>query len=420
MSWQPLLGGALGVQADEVVRAFASSRPEGLRLRSASLASGSCGAALFWANLAVGFDLRGARALCERAIELTFESLDEHPADCSLFGGLAGVGWGLLEIHRLGLMDFPEEVFASIDPVLLERVQRPWDRYELIYGMAGIGVLALARLPGAWADQVLSRIVEQLAARATHDPDGVTWLTPVGLLEPEEAARFPRGTFNLGLAHGMPAVVSLLARCAAAGVREELARPLARAGASWLLARRQRSSFPSRWMPDRPGELSREAWCYGNPGVGIALLSAARALGDVPLEREAVAVLRDAAVRPPAETGVQDASLCHGSAGLAHILNRAYQATGEPCFRDAAVAWFRDTLERVRREQGEVHFDAYVSGRGPDGTIETSFGPCDDLLLGGGGAGLALLSALSSTSPRWDQFLMTDVGPGGGQAVNDR
>ena len=52
-----------------------------------------------------------------------------------------------------------------------------------------------------------------------------------------------------------------------------------------------------------------------------------------------------AANRPPDQTGVVDAGLCHGSAGLAHLFNRMYQMTAEPILADAARLWVGRTLE---------------------------------------------------------------------------
>ena len=53
-------------------------------------------------------------------------------------------------------------------------------------------------------------------------------------------------------------------------------------------------------------------------------------------QTEAVAIAERAAARAIEDSGVVDASVCHGSAGLAHIFNRLYQATGSPVLHAAA------------------------------------------------------------------------------------
>src|SRR5205823_3263538 len=91
-------------------------------------------------------------------------------------------------------------------------------------------------------------------------------------------------------------------------------------------------------------EVSRSAWCYGDPGIASSLLAAGRATARTDWEDIAMEVALAAADRPVDRAGVVDASLCHGSVGLAHLFNRFYQATGHPRFLAAAREWLRRTL----------------------------------------------------------------------------
>src|SRR5207249_4814388 len=96
----------------------------------------------------------------------------------------------------------------------------------------------------------------------------------------------------------------------------------------------------------------RSAWCYGDPGVGAALFCAARSINEPKWERDALDIARTAARRPPERSGVVDAGLCHGAAGLGHIFNRLYQATGDEVFAQAARFWFSRTLALRQRNRG--------------------------------------------------------------------
>src|SRR5262249_12379647 len=154
----------------------------------------------------------------------------------------------------------------------------------------------------------------------------------------------PHGYYNLGLAHGVPGVIALLGAACAAGVGVATARPLLDGAVRWLLAQQEPDGAgfsyciqPGASHPRSP----RLAWCYGDPGVAAAVLLAARCVGELAWEREALAVALRAAARPPDQAGVQDAGLCHGAAGLGHLFNRLYQATGEPRLAEAACFWFR-------------------------------------------------------------------------------
>ncbi|MBK8235544.1 MAG: hypothetical protein IPK74_08325 [Deltaproteobacteria bacterium] len=64
---------------------------------------------------------------------------------------------------------------------------------------------------------------------------------------------------------------------------------------------------------------ARAAWCYGDPGVALALALAAGATGD-PMHHAAALALGDAiSKREASRCRVYDASMCHGAIGLAHV-----------------------------------------------------------------------------------------------------
>jgi hypothetical protein len=128
----------------------------------------------------------------------------------------------------------------------------------------------------------------------------------------------------------------------------------------------------------------RSAWCYGDPGIAVALLAAARALGDSTLWSETVSIARRSAARPAAETEVSDAGLCHGSGGLGDIFNCLYQATGEHGLELAARFWLDETASYLE------------AGIDQD--------PC--LLQGRAGAFLALLAAVGDHEPLWSRPLL--------------
>ena len=58
-------------------------------------------------------------------------------------------------------------------------------------------------------------------------------------LPPETRAGLPRGHYNLGLAHGVPGVIGFLGLVRAAGIAQDIARPLLDGAVSWLLAQRR-------------------------------------------------------------------------------------------------------------------------------------------------------------------------------------
>src|SRR5206468_9554037 len=130
---------------------------------------------------------------------------------------------------------------------LIDLLRQPtWERdYDLISGLVGMGVYALERLPRPTAVEALRGVIDHLARLAERTPEGLAFWTPPALMIPETRARYPSGYYNLGLAHGAPGVLAVLAGAYAADCERERVRPLLEGTADWLLAQRRPPSFGS-------------------------------------------------------------------------------------------------------------------------------------------------------------------------------
>src|SRR6185295_17286932 len=97
-------------------------------------------------------------------------------------------------------------------------------------------------------------------------------------------------------------------------------------------------------------------------------------------QEPAAALARDCAARSFAEARVGDACVCHGAAGVAHVLDRIAQATEDVVAADAAASWLEHALVLPR---GDL-----------------------SLLEGATGVGLVLQAAISDEQPAWDRMLL--------------
>lgn len=418
-TWRPLLEGPLAAEALAAVHQIAAALPPAGSTppgRGASLAGGQTGQALFHAYLALH---GGDESEADRAAELldsAAELLAEVPMDMSLYSGFAGVAWVIEHLRGRLFESDDEDPNLEIDEALLVPLSRsPWTgNYDLITGLAGLGVYGLERLPRPTGAATLERVVDRLAELARTFPEGTAWFTPPEDLPPWQREYHPNGYYNLGVAHGIPAVVALLAGACAAGVAADRARPLLDGAVRWLLAHRLEpgagSCFGTAFYPGEPMAPSRLAWCYGDPGIAASLLVAARAAGRPDWEREAVAIGLDAAARPAEGAKVHDAGLCHGAAGIAHLFNRMAQTTGEEPLAEAARFWFRAALDLRQPGEGIAGFRTWKMDPGGEPYWVTDPG----LLEGAAGIGLALLAATSPVEPAWDRiFLVSLRDPGG-------
>lgn len=285
-----------------------------------------------------------------------------------------------------------------------------------------MGLFALERLraDGATrARECAGLVVDRLEELARETPDGLTWHTPARLLLPSTRARHPEGYLNLGMAHGIPAVLVIVALFRAHGVEAARCHHMLDRGLAWLRSKRNPDSELSRFG-HQVGEAQRDrtsrlGWCYGDLGIAAALLWAARVGGDGAIERalteEARLCADRAFLRRPADCDVRDAGICHGSAGLALLHARLYNATGDLRHRVQSRFWYRETLEFRRPGCGIAGYQAPVSRLAPDGSMRTERAGSPGLLIGAAGIGRSLLAGATEIEPAWDRMLLSAVPP---------
>lgn len=410
--WRRLLTGRLRQEAEEVVREIAGA----LAARPTDVpADEAANLALFYGYLAAAWRKEPqAEMYAESAFAYLNDAIDRAPRELRhpyLCGGYAGLGWVIANLAGKLFDQTETENCAAIDDLVINFLKEPPEplHYELLYGLAGFGVYALERWPEPAAVECLQLVLARLAETAERTAAGITWFTPADQLSAEQQAYCPNGYYNLGLAHGVPGVLPMLARARAVEPTHAQARELLNGAGRWLQAQQMRDdagTYFTHWLAaevePRPG---RVAWCYGGLGAATAWLDAARRSGERAWEREALAILQRAAQTAIADSTVQDACLCHGAAGNAHIFNRLYQATGLAVFRQAALPWYEHTLALRRPGEGLAGFRLWE----PTANGEAGWAERPDFLDGVAGIGLALLAACTDYEPQWDRLLAVSL-----------
>jgi hypothetical protein len=414
-SWRSILSGETAQQAlgavDAIADAIASIDPAPGE-PDPSLCRGQAGLALFYTWLARARSMPQADLLARQFLDQAIDGVSTQAMNFSFWGGFTGVAWAAQLVDDVldpGAEDRNEEV----DDALVRLLSRDdlWPApYDLVVGLTGLGVYSLQRSPRSSALECLHRVVGWLQKGARHDEHGLSWWTPPEeILDREARTRYPSGRADLGVAHGLAGPIALLGSICGAGVEHATARPLLDGAVCWLLAHSVPSeagpTFPLWVAPGYQPSPARSAWCYGDPGIAAALLGAARGVGDAGWEQSAVALACRAAERLPAETGVVDASFCHGTAGLAHVYNRMYQATGEPKLGRAAVYWLERTLDYYRLAKAAG--SSWVQGSRDPARQEPWTGI--DVVDGAAGVALVLLAATTSVEPIWDRMFLVSA-----------
>ncbi|MER7848549.1 lanthionine synthetase C family protein [Kitasatospora sp. NPDC096077] len=397
----------------------------------ASLADGYPGMALALLHAGKALDEPGPIGAAQALLRRSAQATAVRPlSEAGLYNGTAGFASVLLEFAahdrrylpslRRVADSFGEQIAARELPEPGEGL--PLSAFDVISGAAGqlAAAVRLCTALEAAPDDPIRTAAERLTAyllrvSAPDDRQRPGWFTPPDYYGayPGYDEQAPHGMYNLGFAHGLPGIVSALCVAAAAGIggsgpSEAIAR-----GTTWLVENRLADDVPgAAWpnllkaeegtgLPLAPtGRRSaRAAWCFGAPGIGIALLNAAGVLGDSALRETAVGALQRVVDWSPAERYIFAPNLCHGHSGLLAIYRRAHEVTGTDSFRIMAEDSLRAVLSKADEARPYVVADEPRPGELVD---DPGF------VNGAAGVLLALCGALAPRATGWDElFLLT-------------
>lgn len=272
--------------------------------------------------------------------------IEEHGIySTSTFSGLAGIGFAARSLSRDGtryqnfIKKINDELLKHLE-VQLTVVQKEdyklrMSDYDVIEGLSGVGRYLLF-----YKDQLQIRVALQeilkFLVSLTNDieVEGESvpgWFIPSeNLFLEHERQENPIGYFNCGLSHGIPGPLALLSVAYKEGVIVEGQKEAIEKIGSWLMSKVVISSqgkyFPTAisWeeqIQDTVYETpSRDAWCYGTPGVARALYLAGEALDDSRFFYVANetfdSIFRN---RTMEEWDIYSPTFCHGFSGLLQI-----------------------------------------------------------------------------------------------------
>ncbi|MBC8067426.1 MAG: hypothetical protein IAG13_03755 [Deltaproteobacteria bacterium] len=259
---------------------------------------------------------------------------------------------------------------------------------DVIAGLAGAihAALALSRLPGGEAlERGAQELAARLVARAHRGEQGSwSWHEHDGANGHEALPQAPALT---GMSHGAAGIgLALLEVWHRSG--DPLVLEAARGAFAYedRLYRADQRNWPDlrEWVVQSSGEHScGMTWCHGAPGIALSRL---RALELLPQEQQwrddavaAVDVTSEELTRRIHQRGL-DATLCHGTCGLAEALLLGARLLERGDLLDQARAVAADLAARV------VH-EPLVSG------VPTG-GPNPSLMLGSAGVGWFFLRVL--------------------------
>ena len=320
----------------------------------------------------------------------------------SFSNGMAGIHWVFSYFQNKGLLD--EEEITSIcsqDEVMatvaIDSVKS--GLYDYLFGASGIAHYLLHRNhPPTFFKQLLDALRDQQSSST------LAVLPAFDLV----AGKTIADRIDFGLAHGISAILKFHLQCFRKGVYYSESKNAAENIIDFLLSGvnddKSYSYFPSiKETHSRTDSPSRLAWCYGDLTIAYMLYEAGILFHDKRLVDFSIEVFTKTTTRKTFdETGVCDAGLCHGSAGLAHIYSRVFTLTNEPLFKHTSEYWIKKTIEFANLTGKNAIFKKY-------NPHTNQFEPAYGLLEGSCGIALAL-SGFVTGQLDWDYCLMLNNG----------
>ncbi|MBI9034146.1 MAG: lanthionine synthetase C family protein [Bacteroidales bacterium] len=339
-------------------------------------------------------------------LEEIINDLETIPMDFTFARGITGVAWTLNHLLQKEILEEDtEDLLKDFDLHILEALKHhlKLKNYDYLYGAVGIAHYFASRLPNETATTGLNLFIKEIDKnKIIHSKGGIKFPTQTSTGEDR---------YNLGISHGIPAIIAVLNKLYDANIEPKTTSSLIKEACSYILTQKLNpnkhiSIFPS--VESKNGEEisnSRLGWCYGDLGIGNVLLNSANLLNLSALKQEAIEILKSSTTRIDMDTNsIFDTCFCHGTAGVAHIYNRIYQTTGDEVFRIASKYWLNKTLDLATFEDGISGFKTfYIEDDNSEAWMKDIA-----LLHGATGIGLSLCSAVSDSNTAWDEaFLLS-------------
>lgn len=368
---------------------------------SIGLLGGDCGSLLFLYYYYKLTKNESILLIIQNKLDLIIQNITslENASYCNGYSGICWLVRFMVNEGVVNVSDIDEELH-NIDQYITEYIKRGLQRndYDFLHGTLGMTYYFVTQnnKNGVF---IVEKFLESLEnSKIVNDDGSAKWLLPTYVNVHEL-----KNVYNLSLSHGMASFISILSKLVKNGINIELSIPLLTQASLYFKNNMNppsfRSSFSPWLTPDSDLFLeSRLAWCYGDPGTGLALYNAGKILNNKEIIEMALNVLLKSSQRRNNKIeNVIEPSFCHGTASLCHIYNRLYHETGIISFRDSALYWLKVTLEKGNQTSG---YAGYIFN--DIGNIDMNI----SLLSGLTGVGLSLLGTISPEEPKWDECVL--------------
>ncbi|MES2107386.1 MAG: lanthionine synthetase LanC family protein [Bacteroidota bacterium] len=286
-------------------------------------------------------------------LDLIYDTIENNTSLAATFSrGLAGTGWLLAYLKDLQIIDIDlNEFLEDIDEVLniyLDAMIEA-DEFDILHGYMGIGIYFLKLNKYKQAE----RIVTALYNSKIDDGTEIKWKT----IEAESGLP----VLNFGLSHGNASILYFLGKCYSKGVCPAQCLELINGLFKFFFNNIQDVNVSCSYFPyttrlkmydkqPKPVQDSHLAWCYGDLGVLHTMYLVSGWIENDDISKKVLGMLSWETSRLDLQSNVigDDASFCHGAAGVGYLFLNLYNKTGDNNFKKAASYWFDETVKMAK------------------------------------------------------------------------
>jgi lantibiotic biosynthesis protein len=317
------------------------------------LFEGLCGSLIYLGYLnKLNYSIE-AKKLFDTYLNRTINVVSETNQLANLSNGLAGIYWAFnFLINNKVIEDDYKSDIKQIGDLIRRSTNDDFIKgnYDLFYGFMG-KIVALQSDPNFSLDSIKYGAIKVLDQISIKDKTGIYWQD-----------YDDKNQINLGLAHGIPGIVSFLCDCQSEEGFSWVAKSL-----NWLSKIRNHGlySYPSGIDLKENQTLieSRLAWCYGDLSVAFSFLKAGKYLANHEYAEEGKAIAKNTLNRDIANVGLSkiveadclDISICHGTTSIALMYKKIFELCGDIEFHKASRNWSQITQVETSKFLNSFH-----------------------------------------------------------------
>jgi lantibiotic biosynthesis protein len=318
--------------------------------------------------------------------------------DLTFSSGIAGNSWLFRHFHRNNMITTSElELLCHRDCILLKPTLKELrlGNFDFLYGAIGAAHYFLYDFSDSYREffEIFFKELVNLLGENT----------PLGMFKMYDLVnkRVNDNIVELGLAHGLASILKFCLECIKNNICSPSAEYIARIIIKYLIinAKKSGNSYFPTFIENNNNNIyhHRLAWCQGDLGIAFILYQAGTILKETNILNLSLDILNDTTRRKsPKRTTIRDASVCHGTAGAAHIYNKMWHYTNDVVFKRARDYWILKTLNYGTCDNNKIIYKNHLNEVDKNGS---------GILFGPIGICLVLLSYLTGDLS-WDYCIM--------------